>query len=258
MFDSGIGGLTVMKQIIHRLPHEHILYFGDTARLPYGNKSSETIIKYSIENSTLLINEEIKLLVVACNTATAHALERLQQTFDIPIVGVIEPGAQRATEVTHNKRIGVLATKSTIHSRRYELAIKERIADAHVVSIACPLFVHLVEEQLISHKATELIVRDYLDPLLKEDIDTLLLGCTHYPLLTSIIQDVVGEEVQIVDSATTCAEEVAYLLNANGLEKKISEKVSHRFMVSDDPERFKQLGQYFFGSPLHNVELFPF
>lgn len=255
LFDSGFGGLTVMQQIVKQLPHEELIYLGDTARLPYGNKSPATIIKYSIDNAVFLLEKRIKLLVVACNTASAHALAKLRQIFNIPLIGVIEPGAHQAVAVTRNQRIGVLGTKGTIQSGSFEAAIKQRLPQAEVFSAACPLLVHLVEEQLHDHPATRLIIRDYIKPLKAQGIDTLLLGCTHYPLLRDLIQDEIGPTVTLVDSASTCAAEVERLLKEEQLQRSAHPSPSHRFFVSDDPEKFALLGSGFLGRPISGVEL---
>ncbi len=241
MFDSGIGGLTVMQQIMLTSPQESIIYFGDTARLPYGGKSRETIIRYSIENTILLIEKNIKLLIVACNTASAFAIHKLQQIFNIPIIDVIEPGAEKATSVTLNQRIAVLGTKGTIQSGAYEAAIKRKLPEATVIPIACPLFVPLVEEHFLYHPATRLIIKEYLKPLQDLQIDTILLGCTHYPLLKDLIQEEIGNSISLVDSASTCAEKVASVLKAQQLESS-SSQTTYQYYVSDDLEKFRELG----------------
>ena len=254
LFDSGVGGLTVMQQIKHLLPQERLIYFGDTARVPYGNKGTQTIIRYSIENTIALLEKNIKLMVVACNTASALALPKLRQLFNLPIIGVIEPGAEKAVAATRNQRIAVLGTKGTIQSGAYQAAIKKLAPQATVIPVACPLFVHLVEEQWFDHPATQLIVREYLDPLKTQGIDTILLGCTHYPLLSSVIQQEMGPEITIVDSASTCAEQVAALLQEHGLRSPVLQG-SHQYFSSDDPEKFRALAEQLFGHPLHAVEL---
>lgn len=254
MFDSGLGGLTVMQQLVRVLPHENIVYLGDTARLPYGAKSPETVVRYSIENTIFLIQKNVKMLVVACNTASAHALENLQRIFNIPVIGVIDPGAESAVKATKQGRIAVLGTKGTILSQSYQKAILQRAPKALVFPIACPLFVPLVEEDCLDHPATRLIVQEYLKPLKDHRIDTLLLGCTHYPLLKKMIQSEVGEEVTIVDSATSCAEKVQELLSLAGLQKLKNTLPSYRYFVSDDPKQFQKLGSSFLGMPIHGVE----
>ena len=255
MFDSGLGGLTVMQQIVNKLPNEDIIYFGDTARVPYGGKSRETIIRYSIENAIFLIERNIKVLVVACNTATSHGLEKLQHIFNIPIIGVIDPGAERAVKASSNKRIAVLGTKGTIQSQAYQNAILQRAPDAVIFPIACPLFVPLVEEGCLDHPAAHLIVREYLKTLKEENIDTILLGCTHYPLMTKLIRAEVGDDIVIVDSAISCAEKIASLLNELDLTNENDNIPSYRYFVSDDAHKFQTLGSSFLGLPIKHVEL---
>jgi glutamate racemase len=254
IFDSGVGGLTVMKELMRTLPNERFIYFGDTARVPYGNKSPQTIIRYSIESTICLLDKNIKFLVVACNTISAFALIKLSHLFNIPILGVIEPGAEKAIAVSQNQRIAVLGTKGTIQSGAYQTALQKLAPKASILSIACPLFVPLVEEQWLDHPATHLIVREYLKPLKDQNIDTLLLGCTHYPLLQEIIQQEMGPNVTLVDSASTCAEKVLGLLKAHQLNA-YSRQGENEFYSSDDPEKFRTLGEKLFGNPLSSVEL---
>lgn len=255
VFDSGIGGLTVMQQLVHMLPKEHFIYFGDTARLPYGEKSRETIIRYSIENAIFLLEQGIKVLVVACNTASAHALDKLQQIFNVPVVGVIEPGAESAIKATSKGKIAVLGTKGTIQSECYQKAIFRLNPSVQVLPIACPLFVPLVEEHFLEHPAARLIVQEYLKPLKESKIDTILLGCTHYPLLKSMIRQEIGEEVAIVDSALSCAEKVSEILTARNLHSP-NEAIApslHSYFVSDDPHKFQLIGRSFLGMPIEKV-----
>lgn len=253
MFDSGIGGLTVMKELIQLLPHENFTYFGDTARLPYGNKSKEAIVRYSIENTIFLMEQTVKLIVVACNTASAYALDKLTQTFNLPVVGVIEPGADAAVKVSAGGRIAVLGTKGTINSQAYQQAILKRNPHAEVLSIACPLFVPIVEEQFIHHPAAALIVRDYLKPVKEGRFDTVLLGCTHYPLLRELIIEELGQEIAVVDSASCCAKEVADTLQQRHLFSTASRSAC-RFFVSDDPQQFQKGGEKLLGAPIQSVE----
>lgn len=255
VFDSGVGGLTVMQQLINKLPQERLIYFGDTARVPYGNKSRQTIIRYSIENTIFLLEKSIKLMVVACNTVSAMALSKLRQLFNIPIVEVIEPGAEKAVAVTRNQKIAVLGTRATIQSGAYQTAIRKLAPDALILPIACPLFVPLVEEKWLHHPASRLIVQEYLKPISGEGIDTILLGCTHYPLLAQMIQQEAGEHVALVDSASTCAEHVADLLKEHHLLSPIPQG-QREYFVSDDPEKFRAFGEWLFGHPLETVELF--
>lgn len=252
IFDSGVGGLTVLRAIAEALPSARLIYFGDTARLPYGDKSSSTIIRYSLENAQFLVNHRIDLLVVACNTASSCALEALRECYPLPILGVIEPGARQAVQTTRNGRIGVLGTKRTVGSGAYEKAIKRFIPQAYVVSAACPLLVPLVEEGFVDHFATRLILRDYLAPLKLEGIDTLVLGCTHYPLLRALIAEEMGKDVRIVDSATTCAAEVKALVSEDFSSLNPGECI---YYASDDPMKFKEMGERLLDRPMPSVEL---
>lgn len=249
IFDSGLGGLTVMQQVMQKLPSESIVYFGDTARVPYGTKSPETILRYCIENTQFLLTKEIKLLIVACNTATSVALEGLQKRFRIPIIGTIEAGSEQAVTVTKTGRIAVLGTKATIFSGAYQKAIKKLRPNATLFPIACPLFVPLVEENYLNQEASRLIVKNYLHPLKNQEIDTLLLGCTHYPLLKEMIQDEVGDGVKIVDSASTCAEKTLGLLREYQMEAN-KHSAEYEYYVSDDPERFQLIGSTVFGQQM--------
>lgn len=254
MFDSGFGGLTVMGEVQKALPKEKILYFGDTARLPYGDKSPEAIIRCSLEVVNFLLEKKIKVLVIACNTACAHAFHHIQASCPVPVVGVIQPGAEKAASSTKNGRIGVLATKGTIHSREYEKAIHALLPQAEIFPKACPLFVPLVEEHFHLHSAAKMIVEEYLREFRDLKIDTLLLGCTHYPILKPLIQDVVGDSVTIVDSATTCAEKVAAVLEIRNLRAEAEYLGAHRFFVSDDPDKFRKQGPIFLGRIIESVE----
>ena len=250
VFDSGIGGLTVLQQLIEALPSEDLLYFGDTARVPYGGKSRETIVRYAVESAIFLLEQRIKLLVIACNTVSAYALDKLRHIFNIPVVGVIEPGAAKAAKTSRTGHIGVLGTRATIHSNAYQDEIRKQLPTSEVTSIACPLLVPFVEEVYLHHPALSLIIRDYLQPLKqKQEIDTLVLGCTHYPLLLPLIQEEIGPQITIVDSASTCAEQVAALLTALNLANTQSLSPTYKYFVSDDPHKFKTVGQLLLGSP---------
>ncbi|HEV8234712.1 MAG TPA: glutamate racemase, partial [Gemmatimonadaceae bacterium] len=217
VFDSGIGGLTVAHEVIRQLPHESVLYFGDTARVPYGPKSPDTVRRYSREIAGFLRDQGVKGIVIACNTATAHALTVLRDEFDMPVIGVVEPGARAAVSVTTGGRIGVIGTVGTIKSGAYERAIRAINSDVFITARACPLFVPLVEEGWTDHEATRLIARQYLEPLVAADIDTLVLGCTHYPLLKPLLRDVLGPDVRLIDSAEETAAETARTLAAANL-----------------------------------------
>lgn len=253
VFDSGIGGLTVLQALVRALPHEHFIYFGDTARLPYGEKSREAIVRFSVENARFLLEKDIKMLVVACNTATAYALEELRRHFDIPIVGVVQPGAEKALQATRTGRIAVLGTKGTIQSQVYQKVLAEKAPQAFVLPVACPLLVPLVEENYRDHPATRLIVDDYLKPLREEKIDTVLLGCTHYPLLKHLIAHSLGPDVAIVDSADACAENVAGLLSAHQLHSGSPAMPSPQYFVSDDPQKFQRLATALLNLPIAHI-----
>jgi glutamate racemase len=253
MFDSGVGGLTVMHEVMRTLPKESLIYFADTARIPYGEKSRETIIRYSIENSIFLMEKEVKLLVVACNTASAYALESLRKIFNIPIIGVIEAGAEKAVQKTRNKQIAVLGTRGTVNSGTYQQEIQKRLPGAIIHAIPCPLLVPMIEEKWIDHSVTKQVVKEYLAPLKKLHIDTLLLGCTHYPLLRDLFQAEMGDDVIIVDSASTCAEAVQNTLKAQNLLSPGSGKPDYRYFVTDDPQKFKNLSKEFLSIAVDNV-----
>ena len=254
IFDSGVGGLTVVREIQRFLPAEHLIYFGDTARVPYGGKSPETIIRYSIESASFLMKYSIKTLVIACNTVASHALETLDQKFNLPIVDVIIPAAKIASQITKTQHIAVIGTKATIRSGVYRKKIQEFLPSAHVTEIPCPLFVPLVEEDFIDHPATRMIVKEYLKPLEDSTADTLVLGCTHYPFLSQIIRQEVGHKLNILDSASACAEKVSEKLTEGNLLINSHDQGSATFFVSDDPAKFRQFGEKFLGRMLENVE----
>lgn len=254
VFDSGVGGLTVMKAIAQALPCESILYFGDTARLPYGDKSPETIQKYTREGVRFLENFPVKMVVLACNTASAYAADLLHHTLQVPLIDVVGPSAQMACLQTRNKRIAVLGTHATIRSQCYPTAISGLLPQAHVQSIPCPLFVPLVEEGLIHHTATKLLVRDYLKEVIHNDCDTVILGCTHYPLLKDVIREELPPEIVLVDSALCCAEKVCEQLR----ETAVSGTAEYGFYVTDDSQRFQSIAARVLEglSEVHKVELF--
>jgi glutamate racemase len=253
IFDSGIGGLTVLKEMRRETPAENIVYFGDTARVPYGTKSKETITKFSIENTLFLRSFGVKMVVVACNTASSLALEALKSRFDIPIVGVIEPGARAALEKTKSGRIGVIGTKATIGSGAYETCLKRLDPHVKVFSSACPLFVPLVEEGWLEGDVVSRVVRTYLDGLRSFKIDTLILGCTHYPLLAKIIQQTMGPKVRLVNSAEETAREARKLLRRRKMDAGARRQGDVRFYVSDEPEPFRVLGERFLERPIASV-----
>jgi len=257
VFDSGLGGLTVAHAIMRRLPNESLIYFGDTARVPYGPKSPDTVRRYSREIAAFLLDQGVKAIVVACNTATAHALPMLRKELDVPVLGVVEPGARAAVRASRSGHIGVIATEGTIRSGAYERAIHAAAPAADVTALACPLFVPLVEEGWTDHDATRLVAREYLGPVGRQGVDTLVLGCTHYPLLKPLIASVVGPAVQLIDSAEETAADTERMLREHGLVTQSSEAV-YRFIASDDPQQFLGLGQRFFGDTIERVEIHSF
>ena len=255
VFDSGIGGLTVAHEIIRQLPHESIVYFGDTARVPYGPKSPDTVRRYSREIAAFLRDQGVKNIVIACNTATAHALDVLRDEMDMPVIGVVEPGARAAVAATKEGHIGVIGTAGTIKSGAYERAIRAINPSVLVTVRACPLFVPLVEEGWTDHEATRVIAKEYLAPMLAAEIDTLVLGCTHYPLLKPLLHEVLGPDVTLIDSAEETAAETARTLEAEHLAADALADPVFRFIASDDPLQFLQLGQRFLGGTIEGVEI---
>src|SRR5438874_2977872 len=256
VFDSGIGGLTVARALFERLPRESVIYFGDTARVPYGPKSPDTVRRYAGEILAYLLQRGVKALVVACNTITAQALAYLQERSPVPLVGVIEPGARAAVQATRTGTIGVIGTAGTIASGAYERAITAIRPDARVHARACPLFVPLVEEGWFDHPATELIAREYLEPLRRAGVESLVLGCTHYPLLKPLLARVMGPDVTLVDSAEETAKVVARELEARGLLAGDGHH-EHVFVVSDDEPHSRKVGARFLGEKLKKVEVVP-
>jgi glutamate racemase len=253
VFDSGVGGLTVVKELIRQLPEENIVYFGDTARVPYGIRSRETIIRYSIEDVLFLLKQEVKFICVACNTASSVALPAIKGYFKVPIIGVIRPGAREAVSATRNKRIGVIGTRGTIRSGTYEDEIKQLDREAKVVSVSCPLFVPFVEEGWFSGPEVLSVAGKYLAPLKAAHVDTLILGCTHYPLLKPVIRKVMGDAVTLIDSAKQVAIEVKKILASEGLFNRNGQKARHKFYVSDNPHWFSNLAKSFLGRPVREV-----
>jgi glutamate racemase len=256
VFDSGIGGLTVARALFERLPRESVIYFGDTARVPYGPKSPDTVRRYSAEILAYLLHRGVKAVVVACNTSTAHALGYLKEHSPVPVVGVIEPGARAAVAASKSGIIGVIGTAGTIASGAYERAIKALRPDARVHAQACPLFVPLVEEGWFDHPAAELIAREYLGPLKRSGVDVLVLGCTHYPLLKPLLARVMGPGVALVDSAEETARVVAEELQRLDL-LAVGGAHDHRFVVSDDEPHFRRVGARFLGEKIKQVEVVP-
>jgi glutamate racemase len=258
VFDSGLGGLTVASEIMRQLPAEGLIYFGDTARVPYGPKAPSTVRRYSREVAAYLEGQGVKALVIACNTATAHALTTLRAELRVPVIGVIEPGARAAVAATQSGNVGVIGTAGTIRSGAYERAIRELAPEARITARACPLFVPLVEEGWIDKEATRLVAQEYLEPLRDAGVDTVVLGCTHYPLLKPVLADILGEGVRLIDSAAETAAETRRVLAERRIEAPPGIDAMRRFVASDDSSQFLRLGQRFLGCALDAVELHTF
>lgn len=265
IFDSGVGGLTVYRALHNRLPNERFVYLGDTARVPYGTKSLATVERYAIENSQFLAAQGIKILVVACNTASALALPKIREAIGLDVVGVIGPGGRKAVEITKDNphpKIGVIATEATVQSDAYAEAIRRASDTAEVYQTPCPLFVPLAEEMWTSEPETFSIAKKYLQKLIDKDIDALVLGCTHYPILREVIQQTVGENVKLIDSGEATADEVANLLKEKNLESSLTNQNRTRrlcddldhFYVTDAAERFARVAERFLGSPPAKLE----
>lgn len=252
VFDSGVGGLTVVRELIRQLPNEDIIYFGDTARVPYGIKSRDTIIRFSIENILFLLKQEVKLICVACNTVSSIALPLISSHFRVPIVGVISPGAREAVNATKNKRIGIIGTKATTNSRAYEGEVEALDPGIKVISQACPLFVPFVEEGWLNQRAVLDVAKVYLKPLKRAGVDTIILGCTHYPLLKAVIRKVMGSETILIDSAKQVASEVKQILTRQGILES-NHKSARSFYVSDGPSWFSGLAKRFLGYTVKEV-----
>jgi glutamate racemase len=258
VFDSGIGGLTTVRELFARLPRESVVYFGDTARLPYGNKSRETVTRFSLEIASFLVRQQVKCVVVACNTASSHALDALRERFDVPVIGVIEPAAKAAVAASPRGRIGVVGTLATVGSNAYLDALARLSPRATVQQRACPLFVPLVEEGWLDHRVTRMVADEYLAELQAADLDSLILGCTHYPLLAPLLREVMGPRVRLVDSGAEAALATQVLLVANGkLAPTNVEAARHHFFLSDEPRRrsFAKVAESFLGRALPKVSV---
>ncbi|HLF13468.1 MAG TPA: glutamate racemase [Bacteroidota bacterium] len=253
IFDSGIGGLTVVRALTGHLPHENIVYFGDTARVPYGPKSPQVVREYSVQDTEFLMSHDVKMIVVACNTVSSVALDLVMKKAGVPVVGVILPGAKAAVAASKNGRVGVIGTVGTITSNAYVNAIRLLDASVTVMSQACPLFVPLAEEGWTEHQATELIAKEYLFPMKREKIDTLVLGCTHYPILAGVIARILGDRVTLIDSGEAAASEVGEILDARDLRNPSSAKPHIQFFVSDIPHKFTEVGERFLGHKLGRI-----
>ena len=253
VFDSGVGGLTVMREVMEQLPYENIIYLGDTARIPYGSKSEQTIKKYAHQCSTFLKNKDVKTIVIACNTASSIALEHLTDDFDIPVIGVIDPGARSASKVTENGRIGVIGTTATINSYAYQEKIMEYRHDAEVIGIPCPLFVPIVEEGWEYSHVAELTAEKYLTELIEHDVDSLVLGCTHYPILRYIIKKVVGPHVKLINPAFETAKDLKKLLKEKNLLNENYDIPRYEYYATDAPERLRRIGGNFLKKEIDNL-----
>jgi len=254
MFDSGIGGLTVLKEVRSLLPRENIIYLGDTARVPYGNKSPHTVTGYAIETAIFLLAKGIKALVIACNTSSALSLNILKKKLPIPVFGVIDPAAQAAARQTRSKKVGVIGTKATVKSMAYERAVRRADRHVQVMSQACPLFVPIVEEGWEDSEVARLVVGKYLAPFHRSGIDVLVMGCTHYPILLRTIQEEVGPDVSIVNTGRETAMEVREVLGARNLLKEAGYGESSYF-VTDSPDSFSEVGSRFLDEPINSVKL---
>ena len=254
VFDSGLGGLTVVHALRQRLPHESIVYVGDTARVPYGPKSPDTVRRYAREIADWLVGQGVKAIVVACNTATAHALPHLREALRIPVIGVVEPGARAAVREDHDGHIGVIGTAGTIASGAYERAIRAIAPSVTITARACPLFVPLVEEGWLDGDVTRLVARQYLQPLVDDHVDALVLGCTHYPLLKPVLREILGPGVALIDSAEETAAETARILREIGAEAPSGTSASLRCAVTDAPDAFLRQAVRFLGEPLERVD----
>ena len=250
VFDSGLGGLTAVKELMNILPNESIIYFGDTGRVPYGTRSNETIIKYVRQDIKFLLTHQVKTIVAACGTASSVALEQLKSEFNIPLIGVLEPVCKAAVRKTKNKKIGVLGTPGTINSGSYKKGIQAILPEALVFQKACPMFVPLVENGYLESEATYIIAREYLAELIEQEVDTIILGCTHYPLLEKVITDIVGSNVSIINAGYETALYTKEILSAKQMLSDEFQDHQKQFFVSDDVDKFAHLGSMFLGQPI--------
>lgn len=255
VFDSGVGGLTVAREIIRQLPKEGIVYFGDTARVPYGSKSKEAVTRFALKGIRFLLDQDVKMVVVACNTVSATCLDEIQEMIHVPVVGVIVPGARAAVKATKTKNVGIIGTERTINSGAYERAIYSFDEGIRINSKACPLFVPFVEEGWLDNEAVVYTAKRYLEPFIKKGVDTLVLACTHYPLLKPILQKILGKHVHLVDSAFETAKKVRCILKELKIENQKNYPSKHRYFVSDNPEKFIQVGESFLGRPIEPISI---
>jgi glutamate racemase len=254
VFDSGVGGLTVLKEVRALLPQEQIIYLGDTARVPYGNRSPYTVTKYTLENALFLLTRGIKMLVIACNTASALSLNVIKKKLPIPVIGVIEAGAREAVAHTEKGRIGIIGTNATVRSKAYEKAVYRINPSIEVMSRSCPLFVPIVEEGLERDRVAQVMARKYLGDLKKVDLDVLVMGCTHYPMLEPVIAKVMGKGIRIVNTGRETAKEARELLERRALLRSRA-RASTEYFVTDAPEAFREVGSRFLGEPIQRVRI---
>lgn len=254
VFDSGIGGLTVVKEIMRILPNEDIVYFGDTARVPYGAKSPETITKFAFQDTRFLVGKDVKAIVIACNTASALALEAVQTGFDIPVIGVIKPGAHASVRTTKSGKIGIIGTEGTIGSKAYEKSIGRLYPEAELLGVPCPLFVPIVEEGWADTKVSYLVAEEYLSSFREAKVDTLVMGCTHYPLLSKVVGDVMGPDVALINPAEETAIELKEILMEKGLQNSSDNKPHYSYFVSDNPDKFSRVGSNFLNREISNIQ----
>jgi glutamate racemase len=253
IFDSGVGGLTVARELFKLLPGEDVVYFGDVGRTPYGPRSQEIIKKFTAQDITFLLEHNVKFIICACNSASSVAIDEISPNYDIPIIGVIRPGAEAAVKQTTNGRVGVIGTNATINSNAYARTVHEINPDIKVYSLACPLFVPLAEENYIDKEATYMIARDYLQTMHDVDIDTLILGCTHYPLLKEVIANVMGDRVTLIGSGQETARAARAMLTEKNLLGSKAAGGEYKFYVSDVPEKFSQVANRFLGKPVDRI-----
>lgn len=254
IFDSGVGGLTVFRALERRLPNESLIYLGDTARVPYGTRSKETIERYALEDARFIQSQNVKAIVIACNTASAMASSILRESCSVPVLGVIRPGSREAISQTRNRRIGLIATEATVNSGAYEKAMRAMRDDLDIISRACPLFVPLAEEGWANHPVTLQVAEEYLRDLIDDDVDTLVLGCTHYPILRTVIEQVMGSEVALIDSGEAVADVVAKMLEENNLMRESTEPRRESFYVTDSAARFRRVAEIFLGRSIESLE----
>jgi glutamate racemase len=254
IFDSGVGGLTVFRALEKRLPNESLIYLGDTARIPYGTRSQATIERYALEDAAFIQTKQVKAIVIACNTASSIAANLLRQECTVPVLGVIRPGSRQAVAATRNARVGVIGTEATVSSGAYEKAMLAMRQELAITSRPCPLFVALAEEGWSEHQVTYQVASEYLQDFHEAQVDTLVLGCTHYPILRKVIQQVMGEAVTLIDSGEAVAEVVAEMLEAQNLTRRSPTPRTEKFYVTDSAKRFKRVAEFFLGRPIESLE----